>query len=1287
MKNLSLLYLIKSEFSDERPKLMTQNSVENETYFWDGKHLKSISHNNESDKIKVLGEFEDVIAMEYVQINNCLCLATVSGEIIAYNLDTSDHEIVSMCSDGIETMCWSPDQELVIFVTKANNVIIMFSTFDVLLETSLHDKSFGDQEFMTVGWGKKETQFHGSVGKDARKKDDVEIKNVEELDKTISAVWRGDGEYFAVNFVGINGRMFKVFNKEGVLQFTSEICAQLEVPIAWRPSGLWIAKPEVLPDKYIIRLFEKNGLKHYELVLPFSHDKEKVRNMTWNQDSDILLIETYKKDEAKHCIYLYTINNYHWYLKQYLEFDCEIMYNWSLNFVEPKKLLLFTSLGSFSAYNFDFSTNRSTGASLDDESIVAVIDGDKLLLTNFRTQLVPPPMCSFEVPIDKYINQVKFLESDTNGNNFLTIDYNNTVKIYKCNFEKSTNGRLLVGVEAITEFSLQLVSGEPVYFSNPTWLSSNVLVLVNESEVVLCRIDKMGIIAHLTLDSNIGSLVKYSNNSVIVQTINGLLHEISIVEESYLKITDKELQQLPEFCEKLVVTTADAKPAVYALKNIKKKLYLNSKELATEVTSFTITTDNDFLIYTTIGEIKFLLVEGSNKTQVVETRRVERGSKIVSLVKDKAQIILQLPRGNLETITPRILSLKIVKNHLRDQKYKLAFDLLRKERINLNLLIDVNPQKFLSELRMFVEQIDNIQWLNLFLTELKNEDVTKTMYKYCVTETETSPTDESFKVEDKINYLCGEMLGIFIELDATKYLLPAITCHVKNDQVEQALQRIWDLKKTGSADKESDDALKYLLYLIDVNVLYNIALGMYDYQLVLFVAQKSQKDPKEYVPFLNELNKLDQNYAKYKIDCHLKRFDKAIENISQLSDDEVKFEECVELVKKHSLYEAALQWFQSNPKCYKKMCFLYGDYLRIKGKLMDASLMYERGGEYQQAMMSARNILDWQRCLVLAKKSGSSQEDIKDLAGKLIVSLKDTGKYKEAAELVKKFYPEDVEQLLDTLAKGKLYSDALFEVEMSGKCELIEGILLPQLKEHLEETMKIIDEDHQKFSQQKLRLLAVRQEKTRKLLEQPGDEDDMDMFSDTTSMASSSINSNSSKNSNRTFKSSHSKTRRKHERKLLNLKEGNKFEDIALIDSLSKLIQKIFALEHQNLVKDLIKNSIELNADDDGRLLQKSFRELLLLVKGSLNEIWIPEMMSSDKFPETEEDMNQAQNTIEKSDFNLISKFHRFFNLFFEVLLKSFLLTEPEQRFKPKLTVIEFEYELYRENKKVPALN
>ena len=40
------------------------------------------------------------------------------------------------------------------------------------------------------------------------------------------------------------------------------------------------------------------------------------------------------------------------------------------------------------------------------------------------------------------------------------------------------------------------------------------------------------------------------------------------------------------------------------------------------------------------------------------------------------------------------------------------------------------------------------------------------------------------------------------------------------------------------------DALKYLLYLVDVNEMYDVALGTYDFDLVLMVADKSQKVEK-----------------------------------------------------------------------------------------------------------------------------------------------------------------------------------------------------------------------------------------------------------------------------------------------------------------------------------------------------------------------------------------------------------------------------------------------------------
>lgn len=38
-----------------------------------------------------------------------------------------------------------------------------------------------------------------------------------------------------------------------------------------------------------------------------------------------------------------------------------------------------------------------------------------------------------------------------------------------------------------------------------------------------------------------------------------------------------------------------------------------------------------------------------------------------------------------------------------------------------------------------------------------------------------------------------------------------------------------------------DDAVKYIIFLVDVNRLFDTALGMYDFSLVLLVAQYSQK--------------------------------------------------------------------------------------------------------------------------------------------------------------------------------------------------------------------------------------------------------------------------------------------------------------------------------------------------------------------------------------------------------------------------------------------------------------
>lgn len=48
-----------------------------------------------------------------------------------------------------------------------------------------------------------------------------------------------------------------------------------------------------------------------------------------------------------------------------------------------------------------------------------------------------------------------------------------------------------------------------------------------------------------------------------------------------------------------------------------------------------------------------------------ERRRVERGSRIVTAVPSSMSLVLQMPRGNLETINPRPMVLVVVKQDIK----------------------------------------------------------------------------------------------------------------------------------------------------------------------------------------------------------------------------------------------------------------------------------------------------------------------------------------------------------------------------------------------------------------------------------------------------------------------------------------------------------------------------------------------------------------------------------------------------------------------------------------------
>lgn len=117
MRNLKLIYSQWHEYDGVGATLMTQHGFdENVSFVYDQSIVKSINHS--TGEIKDLCSYEGVVGMEFVQLNDCLCLATESGEIIQYNFNSNEAEVVGLITDEIEAMSWSPDQELVVFVTK-----------------------------------------------------------------------------------------------------------------------------------------------------------------------------------------------------------------------------------------------------------------------------------------------------------------------------------------------------------------------------------------------------------------------------------------------------------------------------------------------------------------------------------------------------------------------------------------------------------------------------------------------------------------------------------------------------------------------------------------------------------------------------------------------------------------------------------------------------------------------------------------------------------------------------------------------------------------------------------------------------------------------------------------------------------------------------------------------------------------------------------------------------------------------------------------------------------------
>jgi elongator complex protein 1 len=82
-------------------------------------------------------------------------------------------------------------------------------------------------------------------------------------------------------------------------------------------------------------------------------------------------------------------------------------------------------------------------------------------------------------------------------------------------------------------------------------------------------------------------------------------------------------------------------------------------------------------------------------------------------------LVLQMPRGNLETIYPRAMVLAGVRRLIDESDYGTAFATCRTQRVDMNILYDHQPAQLLANVDLFLDQVKDAANIDLFLSSLR----------------------------------------------------------------------------------------------------------------------------------------------------------------------------------------------------------------------------------------------------------------------------------------------------------------------------------------------------------------------------------------------------------------------------------------------------------------------------------------------------------------------------------------------------------------------------------------
>ncbi|KAL2558017.1 Elongator complex protein 1 [Forsythia ovata] len=617
----------------------------------------------------------------------------------------------------------------------------------------------------------------------------------------------------------------------------------------------------------------------------------------------------------------------------------------------------------------------------------------------------------------------------------------------------------------------------------------------------------------------------------------------------------------------------------------------------------------------------------------------EKGAQVVGVLhEDESAVIIQTTRGNLECVYPRKLVLTSIVNALVQKRFRDALFMVRRHRIDFNVIVDhCGWQAFLQSAAEFVKQVNNLSYITEFVCAMKNEDVMEILYKNCMSlpciKEDKSVVRGGPKGLDGNNKVSSVLMAIRKALEEQIEESPArelciLTTLARNDPpaLEEALGRIKVIRDRELSETDdtlrvyypsAEESLKHLLWLSDSDAVFEAALGLYDLNLAAIVALNSQKDPKEFLPFLQELECMPTVLMQYNIDLKLQRYERALRHI--MSAGAAYYEDSMNLMKNNpTLFPLGLQLI-GDPHMRRQVLEAWGDHLNSTKCFEDAATAYLRCFCLEKALKAYRACGNWKGVLTVAGLIKLGKDEILQLAHELCEELQALGKPGDAAKIALE-YCSDLNNTISLLVCARDWEEALRISFLHRRDDLISEVKNASL-----ECASILiceyDEGLEKVGKYLTRYLAVRQRRLLLAAKIQSDERSVSELDDEiASQASSSFSGMSAyttgtrRSSTASFSSSISTKGREYRRQRNKgkIRAGSPDEEMALLEHI-KGMSLADGAKHE--LKSLLISLLMLGEEDTARKLQHvglNF-QLSQIAAAKLAE----DAMSSDKIDES----------------------------------------------------------------------